>query len=650
MNTKFIIAALVFPVTLLSNQPSETTDSPTPPPHRYDSIAPEYLSSFPLGEEKDHRDEKGKNGIDLNVPTLDERHIASLCLPRLKADEDFLAVQPASTIADKDVWTGVRLYSNPQHNPVDTIVGSLAPLTKVGRLVLARMLTDLTRNTALLQERQDLIRLLAHDDHAFDKYTTLLKKFKKYEGNLLALLRPNDALHDPQIPKMLGHQKGAAGLTAMSKVHSELLAGPLTLLGIPLAIFAWKFVSAPGLATAHRIQNPWFRNGLRFSLYLTPVMYATMPILLPYALMQQKKVYLYVKRRLRSLHYFTKTLAAIAKYDLPIISPQVEEIVDDRSKKVTALVTAIADKTLRKDNWFLQGGSNVYRALDAISNGALKKALRGLSIIGQLDAYLTIARLMRDHKNQLVKYCYTEFLPDANARIETIDFWHPGLNPTRAVGNSLQLGGTSSARGLVLTGVNEGGKSTAMRALALCLILGQTFGVAPARRCAFTPFKIIRMSMNTVDDLSADQSLFKAEVDNAYAMTQESESLGRDEHAIYFLDEIFTGTERVEGEAAAYAIARNIIDNPRCLITLATHYPGLINLEADTNGAYRNMHVEVNIKDGVFHYPYHLEKGPTTQQIAIDILEREKFNPTIIDMARRVLSSPEQFIPTAADV
>lgn len=649
MNTKSIIAVLVLPLTLLSSS-AQKQNTQAPPPHRYDIIAPEYLSSFPLGEQKDHRDEKGKSGIDLSVPTLDERQIASLTLPRLKADERFLATPAASEIATKDVWSGVRLYNNPQHNPVDTIVGALAPTTKVGRLLLARMLTDLTRDTAILQERQDLIRLLAHDDDAFDKYCRLLKKFKKNEGNLLALLRPNDALKDPQVIKMLGHQKGAAGLTAFNKVYSELLAGPLTLMGIPLAVFVWKFLSGPGLAAAHNIENPWLRNGTRLSMYLTPLIYATMPVLLPYALIQRKKVYVYAKRRLRSLHYFMQTLAAITKYDLPIIGPQVAEIIEDRAEKVNNLVAAVADKSLRKDSWFMQGGINVYRALDAIAASTIKKTLRGLSVIGQLDAYLTIARLMRSHKKQPVKYCYTEFLSQSDATIETIDFWHPALDPAKAVANSLQLGGTSSPRGLVLTGVNEGGKSTAMRALALCLIFGQTFGVAPARRCAFTPFKIIRMSMNTVDDLSAGQSLFKAEVDNAYAMTQESENLESDEHAMYFLDEIFTGTERVEGEAAAYAIARNIIDNRRCLIALATHYPGLINLEADTNGAYRNMHVRAHIENGVFHYPYRLEHGSTTQQIAIDILEREKFNPIIIDMARRVLSSPEQFIPTAADV
>lgn len=619
-------------------------------PHRYDEIAPEYLSTFPIGDQTDHRDEKGKSGLNLSMPELTKRQIASLLLKPLKRDEEFLGVEPASGIANKDVWNGVRLYTNAQHKPANTLVGTIKPITQVGRLVLSRLLTDLTDDVTVLHERQDLIRLLASDDHEFGKYTMLLEKFCKHESSLLAMLRPNDSIKDPQLPRLLGHQKGAAPLTAFNKTFSELLSAPLTLFSLPIAYLYWRHTTLPTLAFANGIENGVLRNGLKFGAWVAPVMYALMPLLIPYSIMQRKKVYLYTKQRLRSLHYFTKTLARIDTYDLPIIGPQVAEIIGSRSEKVDALVEALADKSLRKKDWYLQGGANVYRSLDAISEGALRKTMRGLHVIGQLDAYLAIARLMRTHKDHPVKYCYTQYTDTDNAQIEAIDFWHPSLPPEKAVANSLQMGMADAPRGLVLTGVNEGGKSTAMRALALGLVLGQTFGIAPARRFVFTPFSIIRMSMNTVDDLGADKSLFKVEIDNSYTMVAEADSLSTGKRCVYFLDEIFTGTERVEGEAAAYGIARRLVQRPHCLVFLATHYQGLTNLEHDTNGAYKNMHVRVDIKDGVFTYPYRLLPGPTTQQIAIDILEREKFNQTIIDMARRVLSSPDQFIPTAADV
>lgn len=106
------------------------------------------------------------------------------------------------------------------------------------------------------------------------------------------------------------------------------------------------------------------------------------------------------------------------------------------------------------------------------------------------------------------------------------------------------------------------------------------------------------------------------------------------------MDEIFSGTNPLEGEAAGYAIGKYLSAFPFNITMISSHFPKLTNLEQDTNGLFKNYKVSVVKKeDNSLEYPFKLEEGKTNQTIAIDILKAENFDSQIIKDAYAVMDA-----------
>ena len=90
------------------------------------------------------------------------------------------------------------------------------------------------------------------------------------------------------------------------------------------------------------------------------------------------------------------------------------------------------------------------------------------------------------------------------------------------------------------------------------------------------------------------------------------------------MDETFSGTSPKEGEEASYAFAERLgsFDNSLCI--LATHFHKLIDLEANPNKKYKNMHVDVTRnQDQSLTFSYKLKDGSSKMNIAMDILTEQ---------------------------
>ena len=71
---------------------------------------------------------------------------------------------------------------------------------------------------------------------------------------------------------------------------------------------------------------------------------------------------------------------------------------------------------------------------------------------------------------------------------------------------------------------------------------------------------------------------------------------------------------------------------------IASHYPKMPLLENNTDGIFSNYKVSVHkTENNTLEYPFRLEKGATNQTIAIDILEAEQFDASIIKDARKLI-------------
>ncbi len=274
-----------------------------------------------------------------------------------------------------------------------------------------------------------------------------------------------------------------------------------------------------------------------------------------------------------------------------------------------------------------------------------KQLIKFLKAIGEIDAYLSIAKLYKESQNNNAKFCFANYLDQENSYIKTNNFWTPFINPKKAITNSLELGKINGEKCTLISGPNAGGKSTILKSTILNALLAQTITIAPSESCELTPFDYIDSYLNITDDISGGNSLFKSEVlrvKNLLSMIKENSK------SLIIVDEMFSGTNPIEGAAASFAVGEHIakLANKKnnVLALFASHYSVMTDLEEKTNGIFKNYKVKANVNniDHTITYPFKLIEGKSNQTIAIDLLESEDFDKSIIDSARQVVltSSP----------
>lgn len=264
-----------------------------------------------------------------------------------------------------------------------------------------------------------------------------------------------------------------------------------------------------------------------------------------------------------------------------------------------------------------------------------------LKAIGRLDAYMSIAKLYKEYAGTQVQFCFPEFVKADSPYVNIKDFWFPMINPKWAVTNSIELGSEKSGHNVILTGPNAAGKSTALRGIIGSLILAQTLGIAPASKMVLTPFARINSHLNISDEVGRE-SLYQAEKNRVKGFLSELKLLGKGEFEFTIMDEMFSSTNPEEGQSAAYAIAKSLVKVPNCMCLLATHFKKLTELEADTNGYYKNYKVYVDVQpDGTFRCPYKIVPGLSNQNIAILMMQHE-FDADIVNEAYDVLSQVKE--------
>ncbi len=255
-----------------------------------------------------------------------------------------------------------------------------------------------------------------------------------------------------------------------------------------------------------------------------------------------------------------------------------------------------------------------------------------LCAVGELDAYMSIARLVKEFQEQRVHITFAEYCTNSDSpEIIFQDLWSPFIDPVYVVANSIELGQT---RNLIITGPNEGGKSTFVKSVAIGIILAQSIGIVPARQAIITPFSYIATYLNITDDHG--KSLFEAQVQRAKHILDHIDNMQKNKFTFVIIDELFNGTDARVGQAASFSIADYLSKNPQVISIFPTHFPELTDLEK--SGRSVNYRVSATIdEDGKISYPFVLEKGASHQNIVLDIMRNEGFNSSIIDQASQLL-------------
>jgi DNA mismatch repair protein MutS len=250
--------------------------------------------------------------------------------------------------------------------------------------------------------------------------------------------------------------------------------------------------------------------------------------------------------------------------------------------------------------------------------------IASMKAIGQLDAYVSIAKLYKAHaNNKNGRYCFVDYEEaKTTPHIKANNFWMPMLNPAAVVTNSIELGG-EHIRDVILTGPNAGGKSTNLKALIECIIFAQTICIAPAQTFSCSPFTIIRSYMN-IADTTGSASLYQAEMRRIKSLLQAIKSLPQGQFSIVIMDEVFTGTRYQAAVEGARLVIEDILKINSCICIFATHYDPLTALEQKYPNIIGNYKVNsVTLPNGKIAFPYTLEPGISDQSIGLELLEQE---------------------------
>jgi DNA mismatch repair ATPase MutS len=241
----------------------------------------------------------------------------------------------------------------------------------------------------------------------------------------------------------------------------------------------------------------------------------------------------------------------------------------------------------------------------------------------ELEMLCTVANIYTSSKDNNTHFCMVDFIENSTTPvIDAQNFWNPFISPDKVVANSINF--DSTCPNSILTGPNTGGKSTVIKTLMINCLLAQTFGIAAADQFALTPFAKLNCFMNISDDIATGASLFKSEVMRAKKLLTLVQELKENEFSFVIIDEVFTGTSPKEGEEAACAFAKKLGSYTNNIAIIATHYPKMTDLENETNGLFKNHHIEIlQNEDGSLNRTFKLKTGPSFFNVASNIIEEE---------------------------
>lgn len=289
------------------------------------------------------------------------------------------------------------------------------------------------------------------------------------------------------------------------------------------------------------------------------------------------------------------------------------------SKDFNAL-QALLQKGTFKSTWGLYYGRTL--AANKLIQASRQDFATIIQAIGILDAYVSIAKLMKESTKQRVKFCFADYRTSDKPYLALNNCWSPLIPADKVVANSLELG--NPVRNMIISGPNTGGKSTVLKTVAINVILAQSLGIAAAQSCTLTPFATINTSANIIDQADGD-SFFAAECQRALELSKRIKALKPGTFSISFIDELFRGTTDDQADVLAYTYTKDELGSlPQSLTLQATHKRSLRKLAQEVPQVFANYKVDVELLPGnKIKYLYTLQPGWSTQKIGHLILQNK---------------------------
>ncbi|HEY5658770.1 MAG TPA: endonuclease MutS2 [Myxococcota bacterium] len=209
---------------------------------------------------------------------------------------------------------------------------------------------------------------------------------------------------------------------------------------------------------------------------------------------------------------------------------------------------------------------------------------------------------------------------------------HPGLPQDRAVPNDMRLG--EGFHVLVVSGPNAGGKTVAMKALALAALCARAGLHVPAGDGARVDlFDAVLADIGDEQSIGENLSTFSAHMANLARIVDAASP-----RSLVVLDEIGAGTDPGEGAALAQAALEALADTGARVV--ATTHHGLLKEMAETDPRFANACVDF---DPVTLAPtFRLRMGVAGTSSATAVAARMGLRRDIVERAHRFLEREDR--------
>ena len=244
-----------------------------------------------------------------------------------------------------------------------------------------------------------------------------------------------------------------------------------------------------------------------------------------------------------------------------------------------------------------------------------------LKVIYTIDAIDVIYKLKKSNKWCLPSY------NDTNTKIWDVN--NPLLS-SKQISNPVNL-----SKNIIITGVNAGGKTTYVKSIAINIILAQTIGIINGIKGNIYLYDAIITFMRVSDELGS-KSYFEAETSHCNNMINVAEELNKTKkRGLFLMDEPMHSTPPIEGVSVAFSVAEYLAKLKSVTLIITTHFHNLIELEEKYKSLFINLNVNAtyNTITKLYEFNYKINRGGSKQIIAIELLEKHKFNKDIINSA-----------------
>lgn len=646
----------------------------------YQEVGDLYLASFGIVESTASQADStpsDKKKINLEIPELSDYQKRTKIFDIMARSQSTQSTNSISNEALRLLIKELDVYFGSGQDSSKSLMNQINHTsTTFGDVALAQLLSCPVK-TDSLKKRQQFIQALVNDPELFTAIETTLAKIKKAESGFLSFWTPTDNVTKEFLDKLYWSyfpntlNKSSAALETrvrMGNMGTAVQSGAGVPLGVGAALavnltaqyYAAKMGGYRGGFTefAKLMAQQMKQMGLEMYdqgkvLYANPdtrnLVYiggAAVTAYVGYLVGMQiylAKVALSHARETRdTINYLqtrlidvatvvegSKHLRNILRQDPVLKNGLIANGIDSlfsynsSNESFNQLLELLQTKTFKGNASFFSLSGRVLTA-NKLMEETKDNFSSMLAAIGEVDACLSMAKLYKKMQNERVNYCFVNFVETETPYISLKDFWNPFVDQRSVITNSLELGNGTNASKIILTGSNTGGKSTILKAIMMSLLMGHTFGIAPATSMNVSPFTFLGSYLRVNDDTALGESKFKAEVMRAKMLCDTLSSLENDQFGFTVIDELFTGTGSEKAAIAAAKVAEKIGSLDNNLFILATHFPTLTQLEQAHPTIFKNYKVDV-YKDeaGNLVRPFKLETGISDSNVANEILQEQ---------------------------